>query len=68
MSKTVYPKLRGKIIEVYGSQKAFAEALGTTYSTLTRKLSGEGDITLREAGRMSQLLGITDYQAYFFEN
>jgi hypothetical protein len=35
-----YSKLKGRIIEKCGSQKAFAELLGITEGTLTSKLLG----------------------------
>lgn len=68
MKKTVYPKLKGKIIEVYGSQKAFAEALGTTSATLTNKLNGKTEFKRDEIIMSRQLLNIEDVTPYFFEN
>lgn len=68
MSKTIYPKLRGKIIEVYGSQKAFAEALGTTSATLANKLNGKTEFKRDEIIMSRQLLNIEDVTPYFFEN
>lgn len=67
MKKTIYPKLKGKIIEVYGTQSEFAKALGINKATLSKKLSGEGDFTLKEAVRIMDLLKIEDGGQYFFE-
>lgn len=36
-----YRKLRGRIIEVYGSQTKFAKAIGFSDRTLSLKLSGK---------------------------
>ena len=36
-----YSKLRGKIVEVYGTQSRFAEAMGWSERTLSLKMSGK---------------------------
>ena len=38
-----YPKLRGAIREKFGTQEAFARALGVHPSTLVQKLAGKVD-------------------------
>ena len=63
-----YSKLRGKIKEVYGSQDAFATAMGMNPSTLSAKLTGKTDWTSREVELACQLLGIPleEMHLYFF--
>jgi DNA-binding transcriptional regulator YdaS (Cro superfamily) len=63
-----YPKLRGAIREKFGTQEAFAKALGMHPTTLNAKLSGKTDWTRREieaASRLLELSGETIH-AYFF--
>lgn len=36
-----YSKLRGRIVEKFGTLKDFAEAIGVAPGTVTQKLSGE---------------------------
>lgn len=40
-----YSKLRGRIIEMFGSQQAFAKHLGVTEQTVTAKLNGRSRFT-----------------------
>lgn len=35
-----YSKLKGKIVEIFGSQKKFAEAMGLSERTVSLKLQG----------------------------
>lgn len=67
MAKT-YPKLRGKIVEVYGNQRAFAKRLGVTEQTVTAKLNGRFDFSQKDILDWSNLLGIEtkDVGDYFF--
>ena len=41
MNRVSYSKLRGKIREVFGTQEAFAVALGINAATISGKLNGE---------------------------
>ena len=41
INKCKYPKLDGKITEVFGTRKAFAEALDVTPTTLGNKMNGK---------------------------
>lgn len=61
-------KLRGRIVEVYRTQKAFAEALGVSERTMVLKLSGERYFTIPEIKQTAKLLEIKDeeIQEYFF--
>lgn len=65
-----YPKLRGAIREVYGTQAAFAEAIGINPSTLHSKLSGRTEFTAKEVHQSMELLGIPVERVgdYFFVN
>jgi hypothetical protein len=63
-----YAKLRGRIIEVYGSRGAFAKAMGMSEHTLTQKMHGRVDWKQSEILRASNLLGIGEGEIvpYFF--
>ena len=61
-----YSKLSGRIKEKYGSQKAFAKALGVTDATLSNKMTGLYYFTQPEIERAKRLLElepgtVTDY-------
>ena len=70
MSKTFfdYSKLKGRIVEVFGSQKAFTKAFGVTESTLSQKLNGRTYFMQTEIFKIAKLLQISpeDISAYFF--
>ena len=63
-----YSKLRGRITEKCGTQKAFAEKLGVTEGTLTSKLSGYTYFTQDEIFKTLDILDIEQSQVtlYFF--
>ena len=63
-----YSKLRGKIIEKCGSQKAFAELLGVTNTTLTLKINSKRYFTQQEILKSANILGILPehISMYFF--
>ena len=62
-----YNKLRGKIVEIYGSQIAFAKAMKWSEKTLSLKLNGK--VPWRQTDIMTavQILGLSesDIQDYF---
>ena len=64
-----YSKLKGRIIERYGTQKAFAEAVGVAENTLSLKLNDKVGITREDILTWSDLLGISidDYGSFYFE-
>lgn len=64
-----YAKLKGRIVEKYGTQGRFAEALGVNQMTVSRKLNGENAFTRNDMLIWAQLLAIerTDIGSYFFE-
>ena len=63
-----YNKLKGKIVEKYGSSRAFSQVLGIAEWTLSQKLKGRYDFTQGEILRSCKLLGIPmkEVSAYFF--
>ena len=63
-----FSKLRGKIIEQFGTLDKFSQRLGTTSTTLGRKLSGKSEWTQREITKSCELLGIpaNELTDYFF--
>ena len=65
-----YSKLIGRIIEKFGSRKAFAEACGFSENTISKKLSGKMGITIDDMVEWSspELLDIatSEYPEYFF--
>ena len=63
-----YSKLRGRIVEKYGTITNFADALGKKKSELSAKLNNTRDITKKEISNWSELLDIKkeDYGAFYF--
>jgi len=63
-----YSKLKGRIVEKCGSQKAFAEKLGIEKSTLSCKLTGRTHFTQAQIFKATEILGIDpeNISAYFF--
>lgn len=64
----MFRKLRGKIVEVCGSQEAFAKAMGVCLSSVNQRLNGKSAWTVPEVIKACDILGI-DYQnawEYFF--
>lgn len=65
-----YSKLRGRIIEKFGSIKAFAEAYGLSSVTMSNKLNGKVAISMEDIIKMSspEFLDIQpcEYHLYFF--
>ncbi len=63
-----YNKLRGKIREVFGTQEAFAEAIGLSKSGLSMRLNGKVKWTADEIENAKNALGFeaAEIGAYFF--
>lgn len=63
-----YDKLRGRIIEKYGSQAKFSEALGTSNITVSRKMSGNVGFSQKDMKKWGRLLDIdvSEFGEYFF--
>ena len=66
-----YSKLNGRIVEKFGSQRAFAKALGKSEVIISRKLCGKAGITTRDIATWSsdKFLDIPGDQIgdYFFK-
>lgn len=63
-----YAKLRGKIVEKFRTQAAFAEALGMNTATLNGRLNNRTQWTADEITKACNLLGIplSEVHIYFF--
>lgn len=61
-----YSKLRGKIKEVFGTQDAFAQAMGMDRSTLSLKLNNKSEWTMTEIEKACCLLGIPINEVYLY--
>lgn len=63
-----YSKLKGRIIEKYGSQSRFAEAVPCSEQTITAKLNGRFGFSQEDIILWSELLEIeaSDIGVYFF--
>ena len=63
-----YSKLRGRIIEKYGSQSDFAKAFGCSHRTLSLKMNGKRPWKQTEILSAIKLLELSeeDIQDYFF--
>lgn len=63
-------KLRGKIVEKYGSQSVFAEKIGKTEQSVTAKLNGRSQFSQEDVVTWSNALGIlvNEVGEYFFAN
>lgn len=66
MSK--YQKLKGKIVEKFGTQERFAEEISRTQQTVTNKLSGKTSFSLDDVVLWKDALEIADDEIseYFF--
>lgn len=63
-----YNKLRGKIREVFGTQEAFAKAMGISKVSLSHRLNGKLEWKTTEIVKACELLGIPieENAEYFF--
>lgn len=63
-----FDKLKGLIVEKYGTRAAFAKALGLTPGQLSVRLSGAVHFKSPEIVKTTELLGIksSDIGVYFF--
>ena len=61
-----YAKLRGRIVEMFRTQSAFAEALGINTATLNGKLNGRSQWTADEIAKACALLDIPLSEAHFY--
>ena len=63
-----YNKLRGKIVEKYGTQEEFARAIGISRNSLSLKMTGKTGISQADIIKWSELLEIKadEIGQYFF--
>lgn len=63
-----YRKLRGRIKEVFGTQEAFAEALGLSKNSVSKKLNGKTEFSQSDVERWAKLLNIkrSEYGEFFY--
>lgn len=63
-----YDKLRGRIIEKYGSQEKYAEVLRISTNSLSKKMTGKTGFSQKDIALWSNLLEIdkSEYGEYFF--
>lgn len=63
-----YSKVRGKIKEVFGTQSAFASAMGMSPVSLSEKLNNKVQFSQKEMDKASDLLKIKkeEIPVYFF--
>lgn len=63
-----YSKLRGRIVEIFGSVRAFSEALGISYAATLDYLGNRTKFNQRSIERWNELLriDIADAVPYYF--
>lgn len=63
-----YSKLRGRIVEKFGTFTNFAKALNTHINVVSRKLNGRNAFTTADIEKWSKLLDISinEIGEYFF--
>ena len=63
-----YNKLKGRIVEICGTQGKFARAMGMSERTVSLKLSGKTPWKQTEIVKAAQVLELADedIQSYFF--
>lgn len=63
-----YDKLRGRIIEKYGSQEKFAEVIGISSNSMSKKMNGKIGFSQKDIVKWSELLDIdkAEISSYFF--
>lgn len=62
-----YNKLRGKIVEKGYTMRSLSEKTGIPTSTLSNKMNGVSEFKTTEIIKISEILGINNYQEYFFD-
>lgn len=63
-----YNKLRGRIIEMYGSQDKFADKLGQSKNAVSKKMNCKTGFSQADIVKWSLLLNVRadEYGEYFF--
>lgn len=67
-SEFKYQKLRAKIMEVYGTEGRFADALNTSQNTISRRFNGKTEFSKSDMEVWCRMLGIPveEVGKYFF--
>lgn len=68
MCEYKYKKLRARIVELFDTQKAFAEHLGLSENSVSLKLNGKTGFDQKDMSEWAKALNITqeEYLVYFF--
>lgn len=61
-----YSKLRGRIVEKYGTLSAFAKAMGISFSTLSMRMNNTLYWPQPDIDKACELLDIANPVEYFF--
>lgn len=63
-----YNKLKGRIIELYGTQGNFARKMGTSQNSISKKLNCKTEFSQKDITEWSMLLNVEKdkYGEYFF--
>lgn len=63
-----FSKLNGKIVEIFGTQLAFAEAIGLSEMTVSKKMNGKRPWKQTDMAKACEVLGIpiSEIPVYFF--
>ena len=63
-----YNKLRGRIIEKYGTQENFAKTIGLSTNSISKKMTGKSGFSQEDIELWSKKLEIeqAEYGEYFF--
>ncbi len=63
-----YNKLRGRIVELYGTQGKFAEKLGVSRNAVSKKMTCQTEFSQADIIQWSMLLNLQkdEYGEYFF--
>lgn len=63
-----YNKLRGRIVELYGTQGNFAKKIGISKNSMSKKLTGKTEFSQKDIIQWSIILNVSkdEYGEYFF--
>ena len=63
-----YSKLKGRIVEIFNTQEAFADAMGVSVTAINQRLNGSVEWKTPQIVKACELLGIPleDAHLYFF--
>ena len=68
MINLTYQKLRGRIIEKYGTQERFCEELGISQTSMSKKMTGKTGFSQKDIINWCELLDIDlkEVGSYFY--